>query len=374
MTDTAATDPALVTRIRSRLSIARTGSAPGPQTPAGTRAAVAAALAEEGVTDPAVLPTLVRDIADQVAGLGPLERLLRTPGVSDVMVNAPNDVWIERDGRLERIDLGLASRADLLDAVRRVIATRGGRLDRAHPFVDTQLADGSRLHAVIEPIVPAGPVVTIRRFDRRQLGWADLEHSGAVPGPAAAILRQLVAERRGLVVCGRTGVGKTTLLQLLLGQVSHSERVVLIEDAPELQPATAHLVRLQTRPASAEGAGEIDAGTLVRQALRMRPDRIVVGEVRGREIADVLQALVTGHEGCMTTVHASSAEEALVRLEGLALLAGLPLAAARAQIAAAVDAVVALGRDQEGRRGVTQIAAIRSDGDRPTATPLWERQ
>ena len=249
-----------------------------------------------------------------------------------------------------------------------------GGLDRSRPFVDARLPDGSRLHAVIAPIVDHGPVVTVRRFDVGRLDWEALTRTGAVPPDAVAILRQLVADRHSLVVCGRTGVGKTTLLQQLLGDVGPDERVVLIEDAPELRPDTPHLVRMRTRPASAEGAGEIDAGTLVRQALRMRPDRIVIGEVRGIEIADVLQALITGHEGCMTTLHASSAEEALIRLEGLALLAGLPLSAAQAQIGSAVDAIVALGRDGDGNRGVTEIATVSSRNRTPVATAIWERR
>lgn len=374
---TNAVDPRIVQRVRDRIAL--TGVPPGAAGsatagPAAFRAAVATALVDEGIApDRASLPALVRDVADSVAGLGPIEHLLRLPGVTDVMVNGPGEVWIERDGRLQTVDVGFDSEQDVVDAVRRVIAPLGGRLDRSHPFVDARLPDGSRLHAVVAPVVDHGPVVTVRRFDLRQLDWEELTRTGAVPCDAGELLRELVGARRSVVVCGRTGVGKTTLLQQLLGEVGADERVVLIEDSPELRPVTRHVVRLRTRPANAEGAGEIDAGTLVRQSLRMRPDRIVIGEVRGREIADVLQALLTGHEGCMTTVHASSAQEALIRLEGLALQAGLPLSAAQAQIGTAVDSIVALAKDASGNRGVMQIATVDLRDRIPVATSIWER-
>jgi pilus assembly protein CpaF len=362
----------LVDRVRLRLADGRADLA----TPAAVRTAVAAALAGEGVVlPPDRLAPLVRRIADHVAGLGPLEALLRQPGVTDVMANGPAEVWVERDGVLERTDVAFPDADALLAAVRRVVAAQGGRLDRSRPFVDARLPDGSRLHAVGPPIVAGGPVVTLRRFDARLIGWDRLVATGTVPPPAAGLLRQAVDRRAAIVVCGRTGTGKTTLLQRLVSDVDPGDRVVLIEDAPELRPSTPHLVRLETRPPTVEGVGQVDVALLVRQALRMRPDRIVVGEVRGVEVADVLQALITGHEGCMTTVHASSAAEAMIRLEGMALLAGLPLAAARAQLASAVDVVVALDRGPDGRRGVVEVATVHGSGDgRPTARTAWQRE
>lgn len=363
-------DAVLVQRVRGRLALR-----PDDATrPAAVRAAVAQALAAEGVAvSPDKMAVLVRDLADHVSGLGPLETLLRQPGVTDVMVNGPNEVWVERDGHLQRTAVQFADAEAVLAAVRRVVGPLGGRIDRTRPFVDAKLGDGSRLHAVAAPIAAEGPLVTLRRFDARTISWQQLIASDAIPGPAAEELQKAVSRRDAIVVCGRTGTGKTTLLQRLVGDVAAEDRIVLIEDSPELRPTTPHLVRLETRPPSVEGSGAVDMSTLVRQALRMRPDRIVVGEVRGTEIADVLQALITGHEGCMTTVHASSAAQALIRLEGMALLAGLPLVAAQAQIGSAVDTIVALDRGPDGQRGVVEIASIAVDRRLPVARTVWQR-
>lgn len=343
--------------------------------PARLRAAVAEALQQEGIVVPGgTLPSVVRDIADHIGGLGPLETLLREPGVTDVMLNRAGEVWVERDGVLVEVpDVGFASVDAARRAVAHVVATAGVRLDRAHPFADVRLPDGTRLHAVIDPVIASGLAVTLRRFAARAPSFDELVRSGSVPADAAALLRDIVADKEATVVCGRTGVGKTTLLERLVEEVGDDERVLLIEDSPELRPRLRHLLRLQTRPASAEGSGEIRVADLVRQALRMRPDRIVVGEVRGIEVADVLQALITGHEGCMTTVHARSAAQALVRLEGMALQAGMPAAAARSQIASAVDRIVVMGRGPDGRRGVTEIAAVVGTGTQLDAATTWER-
>ncbi len=351
--------------------------AAGPASLAAVRSAVARALRDEGlVLAPDALAELTRELADALAGLGPIQPLLRDPAVTDVMVNGPHEVWVERAGRLARRPERFPDAAALLEAVRRVIGPLGLRLDRAQPFVDARLPDGSRLHALLPPLAPAGPLVTIRKFGAAPPDWDGLASSGSVPAEAAALLRAAVAERRALVVCGRTGTGKTTLLGLLLGDVGDDERVVVIEDAAELRAACPHVVRLETRPPNAERAGEVTLRDLVRQALRMRPERIVVGEVRGVELAEVLTALATGHEGCMTTLHARAADEALVRLESLALLAGLPLAAARSQLAVALDLLVVLGRSPDGRRGVTQIAEVEAPtGSGPlTARDLWRRE
>ncbi len=367
-----------VERVRRRVAedpqlVNRDGSAPVLAT---VRSAVARAVREEGVLLPAAeLAALVRDLVDALAGLGPVQPLLRDPAVTDVMVNGADEVWVERDGVLQPTAIRFPDAAAVHAAVLRVVGPLGLRLDRAQPFVDARLPDGSRLHALLPPLAPGGPVVTLRKFAAVSHTWAALADTGAVPEPAAAMLREAVAARRAVVCCGRTGTGKTTLLNLLLGEVGADERVVVIEDAPELRPRCPHVVRLETRPPNAEGAGAVSVRDLVRQSLRMRPDRIVVGEVRGVELVDVLQALATGHEGCMTTVHARAAEEALVRLEGMALLAGLPLPAARAQLEVGLDVVAALGRGPDGRRGLVQVAEVTArGGDGPLRVrELWRR-
>lgn len=350
--------------------------ADGPRRTAALRSAVARAVRQEGVLlAPTALASLVRSLADELGGLGPLEALLRAPDVTDVLVNSPDEVWVERAGRLERTDVTFPDAEAVRSAVLRVIGPLGLRLDRARPYVDARLSDGSRLHALLPPLAPHGPTVTIRKFAPVALTWDDLAAADAVPEDVGQLLRDAVSARRAIVVCGRTGTGKTTLLSLLLGAVGADERVIVIEDAAELRPRTPHVVRLETRPPNAEAAGEVTLRDLVRQALRMRPERIVVGEVRGVEVVDVLQALATGHEGCMTTVHARAADEALVRLEGMALLAGLPLEAARAQLEVGLDLLVICGRGPEGRRGLVQISELtRRGADGPLKVKeLWRR-
>lgn len=351
-------------------------TADGPARLAAVRSAVARAVREEGMLLPSgALATVVRELADTLAGLGPVQPLLRDPAVTDVMVNGPDEVWVERGGRLQQVDVSFPDAEAVRAAVLRVVGPLGLRFDRARPHVDARLADGSRLHALLPPLAPGGPVVTVRKFASLSPTWDELAASGAVPADVGALLRDAIAARRAIVCCGRTGTGKTTLLGVLLGDIGAGERVVVIEDAPELRPRCPHVVRLETRPPNAEAAGEVTIRDLVRQALRMRPDRIVVGEVRGEEVVDVLQALATGHEGCMTTVHARAADEALVRLEGMALLAGLPLEAARAQLAVGLDLFVVLSRAPDGRRGVVQVAetAPRVADGPLRATELWRR-
>jgi pilus assembly protein CpaF len=368
----------LIDRVRRRVADdpAVVEAADGAARMAAIRSAVARAVRDEGaLLAPHALAAAVRDVADALAGLGPVQALLRDPDVTDVMVNGPDEVWVERKGRLERTSIRFESADAVRAAVLRVVGPLGLRLDRARPFVDARLADGSRLHALLPPLAPAGPVVTVRRFAAVQPTWDELASTGAVPPEIAAQLRAAVADRRAIVVAGRTGTGKTTLLGLLLNEVTAAERVIVIEDAPELRPRCPHLVRLETRPPNAEVAGEVTIRDLVRQSMRMRPDRIVVGEVRGVELVDVLQALATGHEGCMTTVHARAASEALIRLEGMALLAGLPLAAARAQLEICIDLLVVLSRGPGGQRGVVQIAEVAPrGGDGPLRVrDVWRR-
>jgi pilus assembly protein CpaF len=336
------------------------------------RRAVARALAAEGVVAaPDVWARTVRDLVDELGGLGPLEALLRDPAVTDVLVNGCDEVHVERDGRLLATEVRFDDDAHLTGAVRRVLGPLGIRLDRAHPYADAVLAGGVRLHAILPPLATR-PMVTLRRVPATVPTWEQLAAVGSVPPACRDHLVAAVGERRNVVVAGRAGVGKTTLLARLLAEVG-DDRVVVIEDAPELRHPARHTVHLRVRPPTPDGIGEIDVATLLRNSLRMRPDRLVVGEVRGREVADLLQAMNTGHDGSMTTVHANGADEALVRLEGMALLAGVPLDAARAQVAAAVDLVVALDRDRDGRRQVSAIVEVALGRDGARTHARWSR-
>jgi pilus assembly protein CpaF len=337
---------------------------------AALRRAVARALAAEGVVAaPDVWARTVRDLVDELGGLGPLERLLRDPAVTDVLVNGPDEVHVDRGGRLERTDVAFEDDAHVERLLRRVLGPLGVRLDRAHPFADAVLPGGVRLHALLPPLAEH-PTVTLRRVPAVVPSWDELAAAGSVPPPARERLLDAVARRRNLVVAGRAGVGKTTLLARLLAATG-DDRVVVIEDAPELRHPAAHTVHLRVRPPTPDGVGGVDVHTLVRNALRMRPDRLVVGEVRGREVADLLQAMNTGHSGSMTTVHANGADEALVRLEGMALLAGVPHAAARAQVAAAVELVVAMDRDRDGRRRVRELLEVSLGPDGAVTRTEW---
>jgi pilus assembly protein CpaF len=336
------------------------------------RRAIARGLAAEGVVAaPDVWARLVRDLVDDLGGLGPIEALLRDPAVTDVMVNGADEVHVERDGRLAPVEVRFGSDDHLAGMVRRVLGPLGVRLDRAHPYADAVLAGGVRLHAILPPLA-ARPTVTLRRVPATVPTWAQLAAVGSVPDEVRELLLDAVAERRNLVIAGRAGVGKTTLLARLLAEVD-TDRVVVIEDAPELRDPAPHTVHLRVRPASPDGVGAVDVATLLRNALRMRPDRLVVGEVRGAEVADLLQAMNTGHDGSMTTVHANGADEAIVRLEGMALLAGVPLDAARAQVAAAVDLVVALDRDRGGRRRVAEVVAVQLGRHGASTGVRWSR-
>ncbi len=334
------------------------------------RRAVARALAAEGVVAaPEVWARLVRDLVDELGGLGPLEGILRDPAVTDVMVNGADEVHVERDGRLSRCAVSFDDDEQLVRVLSRTLGPLGSRLDRAHPFVDAVLPSGVRLHAILPPLADR-PLVTLRRVPAVLPSWEELVAWGTVPTDLRDLLLEAVATRRNLVVCGRAGVGKTTLLARLLAEVG-DDRVVVIEDAPELRRSARHTVHLRTRAPSPDGAGGVDVATLLRNALRMRPDRLVVGEVRGAEVADLLQAMNTGHDGSLTTVHANGALEAVVRLEGMALLAGVPLAAARAQVAAALDLVIALDRDRSGRRRVAALAEVHPSDQGAEVRKVW---
>jgi pilus assembly protein CpaF len=293
-------------------------------------------------------------------GLGPLEPLLADPSVDEVMVNGPGQVYVERRGRLDRAAESFASEADLMHAIERVLAPLGRRVDEASPLCDARLADGSRVNVVIPPLSLSGPCLTIRRFRREGFSLRDLVAGGTLPADVAEFLAVCVAARASVLVSGGTGSGKTTTLNALSGAIPGEERIVTIEDAAELRLRQRHVVRLEARPANLEGRGEVTIRQLVRNALRMRPDRIVVGEVRGAEALDMLQALNTGHDGSLTTVHANSPADALRRVETLALMAGvgLPHAAVREQAASALDLVVHQARLPGGTRAVESVTEV----------------
>jgi secretion/DNA translocation related ATPase len=354
---------ALVDRVRARLAL---------EQEAPTRAAVAALVREESgglLGDDDVLRA-VREAVDELSGAGPLEPLLRAPGVTDVLVNGPDEVWVDRGGGLERSPVRFPDE----DAVRRLAvrlaAAAGRRLDDAAPWVDVGLPDGTRLHAVLPPVSGNATCLSLRVLRRAALPFADLAGHGTFPGASGGLLRALVARRLAFLVTGGTGSGKTTLLSGLLGLVPPGERLVLCEDAPELQPAHPHVVRLATRPPNVEAVGEVTLRDLVRQALRMRPDRLVVGEVRGAEVTDLLAALNTGHEGGCGTLHANRPAEVPARLEALGVAAGLDRLAVHSQTAAALAAVVHLRRTPSGRR-VEEVGVVRRAGDLVVVEAGW---
>ncbi|MDQ3992820.1 MAG: CpaF family protein, partial [Actinomycetota bacterium] len=313
----------------------------------------------------APLPEAERErLAERVlrlaTGLGPLEPLLEDPAVDEVMVNGDGRVYVERAGRIEPAAASFAGRAELMHAIERILAPLGRRVDEASPLCDARLSDGSRVNVVIPPLSVDGPCLTIRRFRRGGFSLADLVENGTLPAALAEYLAGAVESRATILVSGGTGCGKTTTLNALSGAIPAGERIVTIEDAAELRLRQPHVVRLEARPPNVEGRGEVTIRQLVRNALRMRPDRIVVGEVRGAEALDMLMALNTGHEGSLSTVHANSPEEALRRIEVLALLAGvgLPHGAVRDQVGDAFDLVVHQARRAGGERRVVSVAEV----------------
>jgi pilus assembly protein CpaF len=334
---------ALLDAVRERLA-----RNPGELTP--HRVAVALREAGRPVGDATVL-TVYESLRREVVGAGPLEPLLRTPGVTDVLVNGAAHVYLDRGGGLELTDVVFPHDAAVRRLAQRLASLGGRRLDDATPYVDLRLADGTRLHAVLAPVARPGTVISLRVPRTGGFGLDDL-----VEGEAAEVVRLVIGARLAFLVSGGTGSGKTTLLAAMLGEVAASERLVVVEDATELRPVHPHVVGLEARPPNIEGAGAIDLRTLVRQALRMRPDRLVVGEVRGAEVVDLLAAMNTGHEGGCGTLHANSAIDVPVRVEALALAAGLDRAAAHSQFSSAVDVVLHLTRGREGGRRLSQVA------------------
>ena len=345
----------LVDRVADRL--ARTGSAATP-------GAVAAALRAEGslVAGQAVLD-IVGAVRSELTGAGPLDDLLADPEVSDVLVNGPEEVWVDRGGGLVRVGVRFRDDAAVRRLAQRLAASAGRRLDLARPTVDARLRDGTRLHAVLPPVSPTGTLISLRTSRRRAFTLEDLVSRETVAPGLAEVLRDLVRARASFLVTGGTGTGKTTLLSTLLSLSAPTQRLVLVEDSGELRPDHPHVVRLEARQANVEGQGEVDLRDLVRQALRMRPDRLVVGEVRGGEVVELLAALNTGHEGGCGTVHANTAAALPARIEALALAAGLGRDAAHSQLAAGLDAVVHLVRDRRGARRVAEVGVLQRGPD-----------
>ncbi|MFN8150118.1 MAG: CpaF family protein [Solirubrobacterales bacterium] len=353
----------------------------------------AAAVAREG--DPVELPVAVREVVDRHAallsperrealadrvlrdtvGLGPLEELLRQPDVEEVMVNGHEEVWVERRGRLERVDVAFTDEAQLRDVIERVLGPIGRRVDELSPMADGRLADGSRVNVIIPPLSVGGPAVSIRRFAGIRPSPEELLRRGSLDGDLLELLREAIAGHRNLLVSGGTGSGKTTVLNALSSFIEPGERIITIEDAAELSLQQPHVVRLESRPPGIEGSGEVSIRDLVRNALRMRPDRIIIGEVRGAEAMDLLVALNTGHRGALSTVHANGPADALRRIETLAMMAGLgvPHDVVRAQLAGAIDLVLHLERGPGGARFATALAEVLVVAGAPAVREVWVR-
>jgi pilus assembly protein CpaF len=339
-----------------------------------TPAAVVSAVRQENAVlgDTAVL-RLAGRVRDELIGAGPLAPLLADPAVTDVLVNNLA-VWVDRGSGLQRVPIRFADAAEVRRLAQRLVAACGRRLDDGQPYADARLPDGTRLHAVLPPVATNGPYLSLRTFRQRPFTLDDLVEHGTVPAAAAPVLAAVVAARLAYLVTGGTGSGKTTLLATLLGLVPPDERIVLVEDAAELRPVHPHVVALQARTANVEGAGAIGLNDLVRQALRMRPDRLVIGECRGAEIVDLLGALNTGHDGGAGTLHANAPGDVPARLEALGLLGGLPRAALHAQVVAALQVVLQVRRTGEGRT-LESISVLVPSGEQRLATvvPAWHR-
>jgi pilus assembly protein CpaF len=333
-----------------------------PQRRLAVRGAVGEVLKEQRVILPdGSLADVMKEVSDEVVGFGPIERLLKDPEVSEVMVNGADDVYVERKGRIERVQgLWFEGEAQVLHLIERIVAPLGLRVDESSPYVDARLPDGSRVNAIIPPLSLCGPAVTIRKFGLRPFAPQELVGMGSIRPDVLDLLAERVRNRANIVVSGGTGSGKTTLLSVLASYIPREERLITIEDVAELRLPQPHVVSLEARPANVDGVGEVTVRSLVRNALRMRPDRIIVGEVRGGEAIDMLQAMNTGHEGSMSTAHANTSRDLLSRLETMALMSDLdlPVTHVREQIASALDLIVHTARLSDGRRAVTAVTAV----------------
>ena len=366
----------LADRLRERL-LAETGASGAPDGAPLTERIRALVDREAGVLDASTRDDLAARIARRSFGLGPLEPLLADETVDEVMVNgagARGSVWVERAGRLERTAIRFEDEAELRHAIERILAPLGRRADEAEPMVDARLPDGSRVNVVLPPLAVDGPLLTIRRFRARGLSADDLEAMGTWTADVRAFLTRAVRARLNVLVSGGTGSGKTTTLNALSSFIAPTDRVVTIEDTAELRLQQPHVVRLESRPANVEGRGEVTTRTLLRNALRMRPDRILIGEIRGGEALDLLAAMTTGHDGSLSTVHAGSPPEALRRLETLALMADLdlPLQAIRDQLTTSLDLIVHQTRHPSGHRTITTIAEVLPFATTPATRPLYD--
>jgi pilus assembly protein CpaF len=347
----------------NRLNLERLARTSRDQAEPEIRTLILGLLETETKTTPLSLyerESMTVDVLDELFGLGPLEGLLKDPTVSDILINRYNHVYVEREGRIEECSAVFRDDKHLMQIIERIVSSVGRRIDESSPMVDARLPDGSRVNAIVPPLALDGPCLSIRRFRTDRLGGMDLVDRESMTRPMLDFLSAAVACRLNIIVCGGTGAGKTTLLNVLSGFISEGERIITIEDAAELMLRQRHVVRLETRPPNIEGKGAVKQRDLVINALRMRPDRIVIGEVRGAEALDMLQAMNTGHDGSLTTIHANSPRDALYRLDTMVAMASLqlPERAVRQQIASAVDLIVQISRLSDGTRRVTAISEI----------------
>ena len=318
---------------------------------------------------------ITAEVADDILGYGPLERLLSDDTVSEIMVNGPSDIWIERQGRLYETNVRFNDDSHLRRIINKMVAQVGRRIDESSPMVDARLPDGSRVNAIIPPLSLSGPLMTIRKFSKRRLGLEEMIGLGTMSAESVEFVRRAISAELNVLISGGTGTGKTTLLNALSSAIPGADRIVTIEDAAELRLHQRHVLRLEARPKNIEGEGEISIRELVKNALRMRPDRIIVGEVRGAEALDMLQAMNTGHEGSLTTVHSNSPRDSLSRIETMVLMSGfdLPVRAIRQQIAAALDLIIHLERMEDGSRRVTHVTEVqRMESDMITLQDIYE--
>jgi pilus assembly protein CpaF len=356
---------ALKVRIHQRLldllNLSLLDKTPREQLRLEIRSAVSGLLAEEKrILNLSQTDRLIDEVLDELLGLGPLEPLLKDDTVNDILINTHQTVYVERGGRLERTDVQFQDTRHLVRIINKIVAAVGRRVDESQPMVDARLADGSRVNAIIPPLAVDGPLVSIRKFAKQPIHMDRLIEFGSITAEMGAVLRAMVAARRNILISGGTGSGKTTLLNALSAFIDDAERIVTIEDSAELQLQQSHVGRLETRPANIEGRGEVTQRDLVKNALRMRPDRIILGEVRSGEAFDMLQAMNTGHDGSMTTVHANSPRDSLSRVEQMIGMAGLEISprSVRQQISAAINVVVQAERMDDGRRRVVSITEI----------------
>ncbi len=303
---------------------------------------------------------LLNDVLDELLGLGPLEPLLQDESITDILVNGHETVFVERHGLLEKVPTQFKDERHLIRIIQKIVSAVGRRIDESSPFVDARLADGSRVHAIVPPLAIDGSLLSIRKFAKKRIGIERLIELQSIPRPIAEVMRAIVRSRRNVLISGGTGSGKTTLLNAMSSFIDERERIVTIEDSAELQLQQVHVARLETRPPSIEGKGEVTQRDLVKNALRMRPDRIIVGEVRAGEAFDMLQAMNTGHDGSMTTVHANTPRDSLSRIEQMVGMSGIDISprASRAQIASALNVVIQVGRLSDGRRKILSLSEI----------------